>query len=116
MAPVHTAAFNGHLEEVQALVGRDPELLKSTASELHRTPLMAAVEGGKLHVVKWLLGHGANLNRYDLAGRTALVVGCSFGHEAVVELLLREGADPNDVSAASLIQLGDRHYNPSVLL
>ena len=47
-----------------------------------------------LATVSLLLGLGAELNRRDNRGRTALMIAAEAGHVAVVERLLAAGADP----------------------
>lgn len=50
------------------------------------TPLMAAVDGGQLGVVRLLLGHGVKVDREDGNGCTALTRAVSGGHLEIVQV------------------------------
>lgn len=79
--------------------GVDPNC--SDAEE--RTPLMVAAahsreperEHGCVRVASPLLDAGADVNRRDRNGNTALIVAALTGHDRLVDLLLANGADPN---------------------
>lgn len=53
---------------------------------------------GKVHVIEWLLAHGAGVNLPDAYGDSPLHYAAFCGHQAAVRLLLKEGADPLAVS------------------
>ncbi|KAL2202471.1 hypothetical protein CC79DRAFT_1313249 [Sarocladium strictum] len=64
----------------------------------HRTPLQAAAAGGSIEVVQLLV------NKYKVAldqfcrheaPATALAIACHKGHEAIIQFLLDQGANPN---------------------
>ncbi|CAB1338316.1 unnamed protein product [Coregonus sp. 'balchen'] len=74
-------------------------------SPLHLAALAAANKpvkalGVDLSCITELLDQGADPNIVNHAGRTALHEACSGGHEAVVELLLKYGADINQLTTA----------------
>ena len=52
-----------------------------------RTPLLAAVEGGQRRIVKLLLNAGADPNRADEDGQTALDIARRGGQGEIVQLL-----------------------------
>jgi ankyrin repeat protein len=113
-------------------VGKSPGFglrgIETTREEEKRTPLHLAAEYGHEPVVNLLLERGANINelstesesfkRLDLfhgsaesfkeKKRTALHLAAKNGHEAVVTLLLRRGADINQ---QSMITISECQYS-----
>jgi len=63
------------------------------------TPLMLASRGGCEVLVDWLVLQGADLNRRDSEGWTALMFSVDRGMGEVARLLLEKGADPMIVSS-----------------
>lgn len=53
----------------------------------------AAAWSGHEEIVKLLLAHGANVNKTDLEGRTALIAAAYMGHTEIVNHLLDHDAD-----------------------
>jgi ankyrin repeat protein len=127
-ARLHQAMQTGNLEIVRLLVehGADVNVrgIDSSEFEAHwwateRTPLMIAAKRGDIPVVRYLLDRGADPNLGDDRGRTALffavspgVVAASsrgpvvtWGHPAVVSVLLEHGADVNARSHAGCTAL-----------
>ncbi|PVH75426.1 ankyrin, partial [Cadophora sp. DSE1049] len=118
--PLQAAAYQGHKEVVSLLVGAaaDPQQSGFSKDAIH-----AAAEGGRHHIIELLLaldyvpytvdlfveacvgGHEAIVKAgvkqrippsvVDSKGRPALHFAAIHGSAAVVELLLRSGADPN---------------------
>lgn len=95
--PMHWAAENGHLPLVKFLVTRFPVDLPGTAG---RTALQASAWSRKnLLVMDFLLLQGADVNRTDDCGLTALHYSCertmgdAESAEAAVQLLMSHGAD-----------------------
>lgn len=62
-----------------------------------RTPLFHAVFCQSIPLITWLLGHGANANHQDRTDATALHFAAYNADIEMVELLLKNGADPNIV-------------------
>ena len=58
------------------------------------TPLMLASRGGCKELVAWLVKKGADMNRRDSEGWTALMFSVDRGMGEVARLLLDSGADP----------------------
>lgn len=76
------------------------------------TPLMYAARGNALAALRALAGAGADLNRTDPDGTTALVLAIINAHYDAAALLLEQGADPNvpDVTGmAALYAAVDMH-------
>jgi ankyrin repeat protein len=88
-AVLHLAADVGDLEMVKWLVARKADLKNLDVRRW--TPLTRAVEAGQIDVAKFLLSQGARGNDGSLF-RAA-----TSGHTAVVELLLKHGADRDAV-------------------
>ena len=59
------------------------------------TPLILAVLGGNIEIVRHLLNHGAEINHRNYQGHSALQYACSKGKKDIVELLLERKADVN---------------------
>lgn len=58
------------------------------------TALMAAIHGGRIEAVRYLLAHGAQVNLRDVIGCTALMCAAHCGDCGAVQALLAAGADP----------------------
>lgn len=80
------AAFHGHLEIVQLLVG--------VYGVNPNDGLTGASRGGELEIVNYLIEAGANVNRYDEVGDLPITVAAERGEADVVDALLGAGADP----------------------
>ena len=88
---LHLAVLKGYVEIVALLVAqRDCVDAENTVTS--KSPLMIASEKGDEFCVSILLDAGANINRSDSSGRTALHHAVARGHLAVVAVLLGRGA------------------------
>lgn len=76
----------GYLKEVQSIVEGGGDVNWQTEST-GLTPLMAATAGGHVEIVKFLLSNGADANRKDANGRTALQWAELVGAKAVIVVL-----------------------------
>ena len=89
MAPIHTAAQDGYLNLVKQLVEQ-----RGVSVDLEdicrRTPLHEASSFGRLPVVKWLVGKGANIHAQDYEGKTPLDIARKSGELDVVSFLEQE--------------------------
>ncbi|KAK3364001.1 ankyrin repeat-containing domain protein [Lasiosphaeria hispida] len=56
-------------------------------------PLHLAAENGHSHTVTYLIEHGADIDKQDSHGQTALFKACSTGREDTVSVLLAAGAN-----------------------
>jgi 26S proteasome non-ATPase regulatory subunit 10 len=88
---IHTAAANGHLEIVQAMLMHGfGDLLDNQDGE-GWTALTSACSSGHELVVRCLIAAGANPNLTNNGGRTALHYAASKGHLRIAQMLLEEG-------------------------
>ncbi len=93
--PLHRAAIRGlsvMTEQMLRLSGVDPDEVDNAGW----TPLHEACNHGRLAVVKVLLRHGADVNRFGGVGdqrETPLHDAAKGGHLKVVKYLVRKGAN-----------------------
>lgn len=81
----------GNIKEVKKMLGKG---LRVDPPGEGVSPLMASVVAGKVEVAKLLIESGANLDRtMEGTGLGALHFACMQGDAAMVECLLRAGAD-----------------------
>lgn len=96
--PLHVAASHGYLKVVALLLdgGANVNALDPLVgnSALHWAA-HAAKHGDSAQVAQLLLDEGANVNEVS-NGMTALHLAATYGHTAMVEILIRRGADPNE--------------------
>lgn len=93
---VHQAAALGYTEALRELLRADGAVALSVFDDIGRTPLICAVQNGRLLEASLLLEAGADVNVHDseTMSNTALSYAVEDGNPALVELLLRYGADP----------------------
>lgn len=111
------------LERVRSLLDAGAAADGDGDGDGDRTPLMESVDevedsydDERFATTKLLLEHGADANRQDSVGRTALHYAASAGR-AAVELLLEGGADPNAVAVDSRTPLHEAvdRWNPGAV-
>jgi len=87
--------YAGHFDLVKTLVETGADVNTRTTTETGSTVLAFAVGGENLKVIEYLLAHGAKVDLKGTDGATALCHAAVRGKNAIVELLLSKGADPN---------------------
>jgi ankyrin repeat protein len=90
------AAYEGDADYVKELIsqGADPNSTDSTGM----SALAIACQDGRTEVVKYLLGHGADVNGHCkgcVTDRTPLIAAASEGQVEILGLLVNHGADVN---------------------
>lgn len=107
MTPLHWASEGGHLDCVQLLLAQgSSDVNAGTRQQYSRgdflaakgtTPLMLASREGFKSIVELLLSEGAEVDRTDRDGMTALLYAVKNDHSACVQALLRARANPDGV-------------------
>jgi len=95
ISPIDAAAKRGHLSVVRTLLRAQPPASIVVKAEACGNPLESAAYSGSIAVLREILGCHADVNAIcteDHFGGTALAAAASTGHEAMVELLLDQGA------------------------
>lgn len=95
MEPIHEAAHDGNLVEVDRLLEEDGSLLNARDADDGLTPLMWAVSEGHDAVVARLLALGADVEVEDQGGWSATHWTCRYMHCSTLALLLDAGAHIN---------------------
>ena len=86
-----SAAFDGHCDIVDEVLSRKSHYINA-ADDRGTTPLMHAAQGSQFNMVALLLSKGADVNKKNSRGETALMLAASFGDAEVVKgLRLVEG-------------------------
>lgn len=110
--PLFLAVSFGAPESVKALVEKGADINLADKSGI--TPFIYAVKTGEKNLVELLLNHKANLNAVDkVTGRTVLHESAARGYSAIVDLLLKNGADKNakDKSGFTPLSYAIKHGN-----
>ncbi|KAL4003285.1 Ankyrin repeat family protein [Acanthocheilonema viteae] len=88
-----SALDEDNIEKLKNLLAGNLELLEEK-NENQLTALHWASDRGKLELVDFLVGAGADVNIQDYGGQTPLHYAVSCSHRSVVDFLLKKGADP----------------------
>lgn len=107
VTPLYLAALRGHAKIVHLLLDNkaDPDIaadyigachcgINSSNSYAGCTPLYVAVENGHADVVRLLIAHGAD-SKKAVASDTILCRAATAGYPAVVDIIIKSGADLN---------------------
>jgi len=104
MNALSAAAYYGHREVVDLLLGQGVEINKAD-DEAGITPLIAAISGGEPEVADFLVQRGADVNLQTKRGLSALMWAADIEHPGLVSSLIGRGADVNAKSAEGLTAL-----------
>ncbi|CEO61082.1 Putative Ankyrin repeat protein [Penicillium brasilianum] len=91
---LHLAAFNGHEQEVQSLIGVNTGDVNEPDDTRTYAVVWASLNGHE-KVVQLLLDCGADINAQGGFYGDALKAACSEGHHRIAQLLLERGANVN---------------------
>mmetsp|Transcript_48196 Transcript_48196/g.92129 ORF Transcript_48196/g.92129 Transcript_48196/m.92129 type:complete len:205 (-) Transcript_48196:124-738(-) len=92
MARLAIDAREGELGGVQERLAAGDDINQSDGPD-DRTAIHEAATAGHLHIVEYLLQHGAHACALSKSGNTPLHLGAWCGHVPVIEALLVHGAD-----------------------
>ena len=96
--PLYYAALCGFHELVVYLTLKYPQYASTPGGYLG-SPLHSASFAGHIHIVRYLLRHGAGVDVGDCEGSTPLLIASMEGHRDVVQCLLEHGASVNLLDA-----------------
>ena len=91
---LHSVAQEGHPDAAKSLIDMGSHIDAVSALDDGTTPLMLAAESGRERTVRVLVQSGADVNRVDGAGNTALRLALIQMHYDVVHTLVVAGAQP----------------------
>jgi len=116
---IHTAAEQGDLARVRALLEADPAPVNAR-DFARRTPLHHAATRGHSEVVQVLLDKGADVNAVDRWKMTPLHLAAGAARDPVAQILIAHGADVNAADDLGLTPLhlaaGNGHLSTVQLL
>ncbi|KAI6714426.1 hypothetical protein JHW43_003086 [Diplocarpon mali] len=90
--PLHYACMHGRLDMVEALLNADPSTIDLIDHD-NFTPLIHAIIHGHLECAERLLARSARIDPISDADHVPLNLACEYGSMAIVELLLKHGAN-----------------------
>ena len=92
------AIFLGDAARTSSLLRRHPHLA-TTLDGRGDQPIHHAARNGDTEIVRLLIEHGADVNAKNPRGHTVLYCAGGHGHLDTLELLLKEGINPEDCKA-----------------
>ena len=93
--PLHASVIGGgHVKVAQSLFEHGANI-NSQTPHYDETPLHTASRLGCVEIEKWLLDHGADVNRQMKDGKTSLYLAAEYGHVEAARLLLQHHAKVN---------------------
>ncbi len=112
------ACIKGHLDLVRRLIKMGADVNREGWTPLHYAA--SADTPQTLDIVKLLLEESAYIDAASPNGTTPLMIAAQYSSEAVVKLLLQEGADimlrnQRNMTAADFARLADRQYMVELL-
>lgn len=113
-SPISQAIRNGHLSIVKIL-SKNGAYTDNVLSSGRWTALHVASYYGQIDVLKYLIGHGMEVDAKEIHGATPLYLACQEGHIDTVKYLLSNGADRYiTVEGNTLLHAALEKYNRRV--
>ena len=88
---LHKASVQGAIDEMKRLLGYPPVPVNAV-DEYKRTPLHWAVMAGKYKAAKFLIKHGAAIDRQDDEGKAALHYAVIANESKIAKMLINKKA------------------------
>jgi len=113
ITPIHLAARMGSVRSIKMFLEKDPELVHVRSKEMDQTPFADALRGKNYEAARFLLKHGAEINRILKSGFTILhsmLISQQFENAT---FLVEEGADVHIVCKsiyAGVMEDGESAY------
>jgi len=103
----HYACLNKHVKIIEVLLRHNPDIINSTGAidskgnilEKTALHLLTSSKNDYIEIIDLLLKNGANVNAFDLKGRTPLHLACGYNNIEIVRLLLEKKSKEIDVNA-----------------
>ncbi len=92
--PLQLACYFGHLEVAKYLVEKGADVNTVAQNGQKIRPIHAAAANGSVEIVELLLENGADVNAVQTGDFTALKAATHHSNKALIELLLKYGANP----------------------
>ncbi|KAI1418784.1 ankyrin repeat-containing domain protein [Xylaria sp. FL1777] len=112
------ATMGGHVDVVRVILEKVPEMPLHAWSYHHHDALQLATGRSNLPIVEELIKAGANVNHSVETHETSLHHAAENGHEAVIALLLQEGANTSTArmkDGATLLHLAAENGHSDVV-
>ena len=104
--PLVLASYNAQESTTQLLLDAGARVDGDPASPAH-TALMGVCFKGYTSIARMLIAAGADVNRRNGVGQTALMMAALFNQGAIIDLLIEQGADPAVVDAVLCAHMRD---------
>jgi len=113
------ASYNGKIDIVKLLLKKEYKIDINTPNEIC-TPLIHASGNGQIDIVRFLILHGADINKYgiyDITSTTALIVASENDHVDIANLLINHYANINSTnnSGDNALTVAAREYNTDII-
>ncbi len=101
--PINTAAMYGHSEVLRSLLANKGHAdIDGFSVEGKWNPLILASANGETQCIETLLLHGADIDRKNIEGNTALMLAAEEGKAGAVSILLKRGASVSIANATGM--------------
>ena len=92
--PLMMAAIKGQLDLAKRLIARGADVNREGWTPLHYAVSTPSEDGADLKIIALLLEHHAYIDAASPNGSTPLMLAAQYGSRSAVQMLIKEGADP----------------------